>query len=181
MKKIFALLFTLLIIFFSFYSFVIKAEEQKETNVIFVGDVPDYTEGDLHLTVLNINTNKTYMFYLRDISDYTAYEYLPNGDYKIVEGGQYNDAYNKYQIEYKSFKVEDSNVVVEIKFGDSAIKANKDYNNNTQITSDNNKEYKQITEHKSWFYYIRWPLICIVFLGLVFLIYKMIKLFKNDY
>ena len=179
MKRFFSILLILLISFFIVGP--VNAETNIETNVIFVGDVPDYIEGDLYLNVINIETNEIYMFYLRDVSNYTAYEYLPNGKYRIVEGGKFNDIENKYQIEYKYFEIQEDNTVVEIKFGESASNANNNSNEVQVAGAKKNKEYKEISENKSWFDYAKWPLVFIVVFLFIFICLKLKKYFKNDF
>ena len=178
-NKIFCYICILFALINIFIPLRVNAETNSvKTNVIFVGDVPKNIYGDLYLTAMSLSDKQSYTFYLRDISTYTTYEYLPEGTYRIVEGGKPNDVLGEFQIEFKTFEISGENTIVTIKFGpDSNKDADSQSNTSKNISNESSKEIK---DSKSIWDYLKWVVCALVAAGIVFFVLKFKKYFKNE-
>lgn len=120
-----AILFSSLFLFSSI-PMTASAEDNPANNVVFAGDPDASISQDLYINVKNLSTGETHIIYLYQLNNYQQFTYLPEGNYKIVEGGKINDVTNFCKVEYKEFAVEGENTLVGIKFGENVKQETKE-------------------------------------------------------
>lgn len=75
--------------------------EENNSQVTIKGSIPDKFGLDLYCDFRNEETGVVYRLFALYKNDYTAFLFVPNGNYKVIQCGVWGDTTNKYPLNYQ--------------------------------------------------------------------------------
>lgn len=167
LKRLFVITLCLIICMFNVVS-VSATSDSEKTNVIFNSKVEGEVNGDLYINAMNVKTKESNFVVLYQYNDYIAYSYLPEGEYRIVEGGKMNDYTNYMKVECIYFTVKGDNTIVDLNFGPNILNnVTEAQNEKPQEITDNAE--KEIKDKLVWWHVVGWcSLIILIIAGVFF-------------
>lgn len=75
--------------------------EENNSQVTIKGNIPDKFGLDLYCDFRNEETGVVYRLFALYKNDYTAFLFVPNGNYKVIQCGVWGDTTNKYPLNYQ--------------------------------------------------------------------------------